>query len=141
MMNGIYTNFNVNFNAKKKIDVTSKQKELAMRFASEGLTFEDVVKFTKKGEVKQPGFVAYSSAGDHLVLWGNSSSYTAATTKDQPEYIRRWQQSVSLSGWDSRIINVDKNTGKITAKAVGETTITATYMGKTATLKVIVEVV
>ncbi len=100
-----------------------------------------VVKFTKKGEVKQPGFVAYSTAGDHLVLWGNSSSYTTANTKDQPEYIRNWQQSVSLSGWDSRIINVDTNTGKITAKAVGETTVTATYMGKTATLKVIVEVV
>jgi hypothetical protein len=100
-----------------------------------------VVTFTRKGEVKQPAFVAKSVSGDYLCLWGNLSSFTDANTKDQQEYMKRWNQTVSLSGWDSRIISVDTATGKITAKAVGETTITATFMGHTAKVKIVVEVV
>jgi hypothetical protein len=102
---------------------------------------KDTVTFTFKGEVKQPGFLAESNSGDFLVLWGGLSSFTDANTKDQPDYIKLWQQTLTLSGWDENIISVDEQTGKITAKAVGETEITATYMGLAATLKVIVEIV
>ena len=72
------------------------------------------------------------------MLWGNKSSFTAASSKDIPDALKKWDQTVQLSGWDENICSVDAE-GKITAKGVGETTITAKYMGLEATIKVVVE--
>ncbi len=100
---------------------------------------KSVLTITRKGEAKQPGFIAESLSGDFLVLWGMTSSYKDANNKDQPDYIKNWQQTITLSGWDENIVSVDLQTGKIYGKAVGTTQVTATYMGLTATVTVVVE--
>jgi hypothetical protein len=102
---------------------------------------ENTVTFTRAGEVKQPAFVAESASGDFLVLWGKTSSYINANTKDQHDCVKSWEQSVSYSDWDENIISVDEATGMITPKSVGETTLTATFMGLSATVKIVVETV
>ena len=98
---------------------------------------KDTVTFYIRNEIKQPAFIARSAQNQYLMLWGNTSSYTAAKTKDIPDALKKWDQKIELSGWDESIISVDAE-GKITAKAVGETTITAKYMGLEATVKIVV---
>lgn len=98
----------------------------------------ETVTFYLRNEVKQPAFIARSAQNQYLMLWGNTSSYTDAKSKDVPAALQKWDQNVELSGWDENIITVSDN-GTITAKAVGETTITGNYMGFEATIKVVVE--
>ena len=97
----------------------------------------DTVTFYYRNEKKQPAFIARSATNDYLMLWRGSSSYTAANTKDQPDHIRKWDQKCEYSGYDESIITIDNN-GLITPVAVGETTITAKYMGFEATMKIVV---
>ena len=97
----------------------------------------ETITFYFKKERKQPAFIARSACNEYLMLWGNKSSITGANSKDYAPAVAEWSQEVELSGWDSNIISVDA-TGQITPKGVGETTITAKYMGFEATIKVIV---
>ena len=97
----------------------------------------DTVTFYYRNETKQPAFIARSAANEYLMLWRNISSYTAPNTKDTAQALRNWPQKCEYSGYDENIISINAN-GVITAKAVGETTITATYMGLTATMKIVV---
>ncbi|MBO4325752.1 MAG: hypothetical protein J5950_00590 [Clostridia bacterium] len=97
---------------------------------------EEVTFYFKK-ERKQPAFIAKSARNEYLMLWGNKSSFTDANSKDIPAAIRGWSQEVELSGWDPEIISVS-SAGLITPKGIGETTITAKYMGFEATIKVVV---
>lgn len=99
----------------------------------------DEVVFLFRNEIKQPAFIARSEVNTYLMLWGDLSSYTDTRSTDIPTYIRKWDQKVVYSGYDESIISVNQSNGQITAVAVGETTITATYMGMTATIKVRVE--
>ena len=98
----------------------------------------EVVTFYLRNEIKQPAFIARSARNQYLMLWGNKSSYTDTTQNDIPKALQKWDQKVELSGWDESIISVDAD-GKITAKGVGETTITGKYMGFEATMKIVVE--
>ena len=98
----------------------------------------DTVTIYSKSEIKQPAFIAKSAVNEYLMLWGNTSSNTAAKSSCNTYNVKAWDQSCTLSGYDTDIISVSAD-GKITAKKVGTTTITATYMGFTATLKVVVE--
>ncbi|MBQ7700135.1 MAG: hypothetical protein IJT49_07320 [Clostridia bacterium] len=95
----------------------------------------DTVTIYAKSETKQPAFIAKSAVNEYLMLWGNTSSYTEATNKDNSASVQGWDQGCTLSGYDESVISVSAD-GKITAKKVGTTTITATYMGLTATIKV-----
>ena len=98
----------------------------------------DTVVIYSRSEIKQPAFIARSAVNEYLMLWGNTSSYTEANTKDNSANVAGWDQGCTLSGYDSSIISVSAD-GKITALKTGTTTITATYMGFTAQLTVIVE--
>ena len=98
----------------------------------------EVVTFYLRNEIKQPAFIARSARNQYLMLWGNKSSYTDTNQNDIPKALQKWDQKVELSGWDESIISVDAD-GKITAKGVGETTITGKYMGFEATMKIVVE--
>ena len=93
----------------------------------------DTVTFYYKDEVKQPEFIAKSAANDYIVLWGKTTELASGSSQD----LKYWKQSCKYSGYDTSIIEVDKD-GIIKPLAVGETTITATYMGLEAQLKVIV---
>ena len=97
----------------------------------------ETVTFYLKSERKQPAFIARSARNEYLMLWGNKSSITDANSKDYPSALAKWSQKVELSGWDKSIITVSSN-GEIKPKAIGETTITAKYMGFEATIKVVV---
>ncbi len=93
----------------------------------------DTVTFYYKDEVKQPGFIAKSEGNDYIVLWGKTVELSAGASQD----LKYWKQSVKYSGYDESIIEIDKD-GVIKPLAIGETTVTATYMGLKAALKVIV---
>lgn len=97
----------------------------------------DTVTFYYRNEVKQPAFIARSASNEYLMLWRGISSYTDAQTKDIPDALKKWDQKCEYSGYDENIVKIDAN-GKMTAVSVGETTVTATYMGFTAALKVVV---
>ena len=97
----------------------------------------DTVTIYSRSETKQPAFIAKSAINEYLMLWGNTSSHTEATNKINSSYVQAWDQGCVLSGYDTAIIKVS-NDGKITARKVGTTTITATYMGLTAKIKVVV---
>ena len=93
----------------------------------------DTVTFYFKDEVKQPDFIAKSEANDYLVLWGKTTALAADSSQD----LKYWKQSCKYSGYDTSIIEIDKE-GAIKPLAVGETTVTVTYMGLQTTLKVVV---
>ncbi len=97
----------------------------------------DTLTFYLKREKKQPAFIAKSARNEYLMLWGNKSSITGANSKDYPAALANWSQEVELSGWDENIISVSSS-GQVTPKGIGETVITAKYMGFEATIKVIV---
>ena len=97
----------------------------------------ETVTFYFKKERKQPAFIAKSARNEYLMLWGNKSSITDANSKDFAPALADWSQKVELSGWDPNVISVNA-AGQITPKGVGETTITAKYMGLEATMKVVV---
>lgn len=97
----------------------------------------ETVTFYYRNEAKQPAFIAKSAKNDYLMLWRGISSYTSANAKDQTA-LSGWDQSCEYSGYDESIIKIDAE-GKITPVKVGETTITAKYMGLEATMKVVVE--
>ena len=94
---------------------------------------KDTITFYYKNERKQPGFIAKSAANDYIVLWGKTTELACDSSQD----LKYWKQSVKYSGYDTNIIEIDKD-GVITPLAVGETTVTATYMNLKATLKVVV---
>ena len=94
---------------------------------------KDTITFYYKNEVKQPGFIAKSAANDYIILWGKENELACDSSQD----LKYWKQSVKYSGYDTSIIEIDKE-GVIKPLAVGETTVTATYMGLETTLKVIV---
>ncbi|MBO7406011.1 MAG: S-layer homology domain-containing protein [Clostridia bacterium] len=95
----------------------------------------ETLTFYFKKERKQPAFIARSARNEYLMLWGNKSSITDANAKDYPAALAKWSQEVELSGWDPNIISVSAN-GQVTPKGIGETVITAKYMGFEATIKV-----
>ncbi len=95
------------------------------------------VTFYYRNEIKQPAFIARSSSNEYLMLWRGSSSFTAAKSKDIPDALQKWEQKCEYSGYDESIVKIDAQ-GKMTAVGVGETEVTATYMGFTATMKIIV---
>ncbi len=97
----------------------------------------DTVTFYYRSEFKQPSFIARSATNEYLMLWRGKSSYTDTNSNDIPAALKGWDQKCEYSGYDESIIKIDAN-GKITPVAVGETTITATYMGFEATMKVVV---
>ncbi len=97
----------------------------------------DTVVIYSKAEKKQPAFIAKSAVNEYLMLWGNTSSNTKAQSSCNTYHVKEWDQGCTLSGYDTDIIKVSAD-GIITALKVGTTTITATYMGFTATLTVIV---
>jgi len=97
----------------------------------------DTVTFYYRNEIKQPAFIAKSVSNEYLMLWRGSSSYTAANSKDVPDALQKWDQKCEYSGYDENIVKIDAQ-GKMTAVGVGETTVTATYMGMTATMKIVV---
>ena len=97
----------------------------------------DTVTIYSKTEKKQPAFIAKSAVNEYLMLWGNTSSYTVANTKSNTDAVIAWAQGCTLSGYDTSMISVSAD-GVITALKVGTTTITATYMGLTATITVVV---
>ncbi len=97
----------------------------------------DTVTFYYRNEAKQPAFIAKSVSNEYLMLWRGISSYTDAQTKDLPDALQKWDQKCEYSGYDENIVKIDAN-GKMTAVNVGETTVTATYMGFTATMKIVV---
>ena len=94
---------------------------------------KDTITFYYKDEVKQPGFIAKSAANDYMILWGKNNELACDSSQD----LKYWKQSVKYSDYDTAIIEIDKD-GIIKPLAVGETTVTATYMGLEAKLKVIV---
>ena len=94
---------------------------------------KDTITFYYKDEVKQPGFIAKSAGNDYLVLWGKTTELAIGSSQD----LKYWKQSVKYSGYDTGIIEIDKD-GVIKPLAVGETVITATYMGLEAKLTVVV---
>ena len=94
---------------------------------------KDTITFYYKDELKQPGFIAKSAANDYIVLWGKTNELATDSSQD----LKYWKQSVKYSGYDTNIIEIDKD-GVIKPLAVGETTVTATYMGLETQLKVIV---
>ena len=93
----------------------------------------DTVVFYFKDEAKQPDFIAKSAANDYIILWGKTTELACDSSQD----LKYWKQSVKYSGYDTSIIEIDKD-GVIKPLAVGETTVTAAYMGLEAKLKVIV---
>ena len=93
----------------------------------------DTVTFYFKDEVKQPDFIAKSAANDYLVLWGKTTALAADSSQD----LKYWKQSCKYSGYDKSIIEIDKE-GAIKPLAIGETTVTVTYMDLQTTLKVVV---
>lgn len=95
----------------------------------------ETMTFYFKSERKQPAFIARSARNEYLMLWGNKSSFNNANSKDVPAALQGWSQKVELSGWDPAIIAVAED-GTVTAKGIGETSITAKYMGFDATIKV-----
>ncbi len=103
----------------------------------------DTIRFVLKGETKQPGFIARSSSGDYLIMWGELSSYKEESGGkiDAAPSVSKWDRFCTLLGWDENIISVDTSNGKITAISSGTTKITATYMGMTAEITVVVDVV
>ena len=130
------------------VRVYAKYKELMCEFAvtpnyldlSKPVEFypeTDTVTFYYRGEAKQPAFIARSATNDYLMLWRGTSSYKSAKTKDMPDHVKGWEQKCTYSGYDETIIKIDGE-GKITPLAVGETTITASYMGFEATMKIVV---
>ena len=98
----------------------------------------DTVVIYARSETKQPAFIAKSAVNEYLMLWGNTSSYSEASNKDNSAKVAAWDQGCTLSGYDTSIIRVSAD-GRITGLKVGTTTITATYMGLTAQLTVIVK--
>ena len=94
---------------------------------------KDTITFYYKDEVKQPGFIAKSAGNDYIMLWGKSNELGTGSSQE----LKYWKQSVKYSGYDTSIIEIDKE-GVIKPLAVGETTITASYMGFETHLKVIV---
>ena len=99
----------------------------------------ETVTFYYRNETKQPAFLAKSATNEYLMLWGKKSSFTDAKTKDIPAELQGWEQKVTIrDDYDKDIISVNAD-GVITAKGVGETVITADYMGFTASIKVVVE--
>ncbi len=94
---------------------------------------KDTIVFYYKDEVKQPEFIAKSAGNDFLVIWGKTTELATGSSQD----LKYWKQSVKYSGYDTSIIEIGKD-GVIKPLAVGETTVTATYMGLEAKLKVIV---
>lgn len=94
---------------------------------------KDTITFYYKDEVKQPGFIAKSEANDYIILWGKTNELGCDSSQD----LKYWKQSVKYSGYDTSIIEIDKD-GVIKPLALGETTVTATYMGLETTLKVVV---
>ena len=107
----------------------SIDREAPVEFYAE----KDTITFYYKDEVKQPGFIAKSAGNDYIVLWGKTTELAC----DSSQELKYWKQSVKYSGYDTNIIEIDKD-GVIKPLAVGETTVTATYMGLKATLKVVV---
>ena len=97
----------------------------------------DTVTFYYRNEVKQPAFIARSVSNEYLMLWRGISSFTDTKSNDIPNELKNWDQKCEYSGYDENVVKIDAN-GKMTAVNVGETTVTATYMGFTATLKVVV---
>ncbi len=93
----------------------------------------DTVTFYYKDELKQPCFIAKSAANDYLVLWGKTTELSCGSSQE----LKYWKQSVKYSGYDTDVIEIDRN-GVIKPLSVGETTVTATYMGFEAKLKVVV---
>ena len=71
------------------------------------------------------------------MLWRGCSSYTETTVKDTPEALRQLEQKCEYSGYDENIVKIDAQ-GKMMPLNVGETTVTAKYMGFEATIKVVV---
>ena len=94
----------------------------------------DVITFYFKHEQKQPGFIAKSEANEYIILWGKVSELGISSTQE----LKYWKRSCKYSGYDTNIISINDE-GVIRPRAVGETTITATYMGLTAELKVVVK--
>ena len=97
----------------------------------------DTVTFYYRSEIKQPSFIAKSAANEYLMLWRGKSSFTDTNSNDIPTALRSWDQTCEYSGYDESIIKVDAN-GRITPVSVGETTITAKYMGLEASMKIVV---
>ena len=130
------------------VRVYAKYKDLMCEFAvtpafldmSKPVEFypeTDTVTFYYRNETKQPAFIARSAANDYLMLWRGISSYTDTKSTDVSAAAKAWDQKCEYSGYDESIIKIDAN-GKITPLAVGETTITAAYMGLEATMKIVV---
>ena len=130
------------------VRVYAKYKDLMCEFAvtpgfldqSKPVAFypeTDTVTFYYRNEYKQPSFIAKSATNDYLMLWRGKSSFTDTKSNDIPEALKSWDRKCEYSGYDESIIKIDSS-GKITPLAVGETTITATYMGFEATMKVVV---
>lgn len=118
-----------NITAMITVIPNSIDREVPVAFYPE----KDTIVFYYKDEVKQPGFIAKSAANDYIVLWGKNAELSAGSSQD----LKYWKQSVKYSGYDESIIEIDKD-GVIKPLSVGETTVTATYMGLKATLKVVV---
>lgn len=76
---------------------------------------EVVIRFA--GEVKQPAFISVSEFRDFTMLWGE-------------------KDGVTLSGWDESIVKVNAENGQITPVALGETSLTAEYMGYKVTIPI-----
>ena len=116
-------------NAEITVIPNSIKREAPVAFYPE----KDTITFYYKDEVKQPGFIAKSAANDYIILWGKTNELACDSSQD----LKYWKQSVKYSGYDTSIIEIDKD-GVIKPLAVGETTVTAAYMGLEAQLKVIV---
>ena len=134
--------------ADEVVRVYAKYKDLMCEFAvapyymdqSKPVAFYpevDTVTFYYRSEIKQPSFIAKSATNEYLMLWRGKSSFTDTNSNDIPTALRSWDQTCEYSGYDESIIKVDAN-GRITPVSVGETTITATYMGFEATMKIVV---
>ena len=100
----------------------------------------DTVVLDRLNMKKQPGFIATDGNGNYLHLWGRATSFNKATQwLFNNSNVGNWQQYVTFTDYDSRIISVNQNTGIITPRAAGTTTLTAEYCGMTASITVTVD--
>lgn len=127
-MTRIYANY-MGLTAEITVIPNSVKRDAPVEFYPE----KDTITFYYKNELKQPAFIAKSAANDYIILWGKTTELACDSSQD----LKYWKQSVKYSGYDTSIIEIDKD-GVIKPLAVGETTVTATYMGLEAQLKVVV---
>lgn len=92
----------------------------------------ETVVFYYKNERKQPGFIARSAMNEYMMLWRNTSSEDGGDTS---QTLKRWDHKCVYSGFDKSIIHIS-NEGEIAPVGIGETTVTATFMGLEASFKV-----